>query len=716
MASKVDGIVKDILSHSGGAPSTVKVCDQYLKDEGCRQLCEALTNHNTVHTLDLKGNDIQQLGAQSLADLIQRNTSITTLKLEWNQLGQEMALSALCDGLSRSRVQRLDLRNNKIGGSGGRILSEMLRGNASLCHLDLRWNNLGLVGGECILDHLTRCKVDGNYTLSECLLSGNQIPVQILRSIDGILCEHKQRALQQQHDREKEEMVTTKRESASSEQVTSTEAEIAVDPLSESSVADKVKVEVDSGPSGQIVESLVTDNRVSDEMLQSQNDSIEALQSEINDLFVTKSALCDENEAIKIKMAELESQLLDLGDKHDILQSEKRRIEREAADSATTFDSERTAAADRSKNLEEKLEDSLRSREADKSEFDRLRAAMDHDFKMELLELRQSKDAELSASRQKISDLHLEINELKTANNSLRSAVLENEMESERKCIAFEQRLRTECNETLSAKMTDLERNIAAIKASRDELEAEMGSEKEKNSKIVEQVEAEKSQFQQWLKAEQVAKSQLETENRSISRNVQKYGNVITQKNQQIESLKIGLKETQKAIKSLENEHQTSMQRVLAQHNRQILTLEKSLRETEQRLTISEHRKRNLELRIVRIEDEEHRKSAAVHDAVKTLSNVFVINSSLLKSTRPQTPSFSERECKDKERDRGGITKSSRSQKIKIEDDDEDNETIIEIIDDDDEEEDFMRDHNTFNHRKKKRNKKKSAKKKPAKN
>jgi len=475
-------------------------------------------------------------------------------------------------------------------------------------------------------------------------------------------------------------------------------------------------VEVDNGPNGQITDSATTTasttNTTTNELpetLQIKNESIEALQEEINDLFATKSTLCDENEAMKIKMAELESQLLDLGDKHDILQSEKRRIEREAADTASKHDTERTAAADRIKKLEQKLEDSLRSREADKSEFGHLRASMEQDFKAELHDLRESKDAELSASRQKISDLHLQINELKTANNSLRSAVLENEMESERKCIAFEQKMRTECNETLSSKMTDLEKNIAAIKASRDELEVEMDSEKQKYAKLIEQEEAEKSQFQQWLKEEQIAKSQLETEKRSLSMNVQKYGHVITQKNQQIESLKIGLKETQKSIKSLENEQQTSMQRVLAQHNRQILTLEKSLRETEQRLTISEHRKRNLELRIVRIEDEEHRKSAAVHDAVKTLSNVFAINSSLLKSTCPQTPSFSE--CKDHNERLVKSSKSSKTnRKIKIEDDDGDEETIIEIIDDDEDEQDFMRDHNTFNLRKKKRHKKKSGK------
>merc|ERR1739845_80022 len=53
--------------------------------------------------------------------------------------------------------------------------------------------------------------------------------------------------------------------------------------------------------------------------------------------------------------------------------------------------------------------------------------------------------------------------------------------------------------------------------------------------------------------------------------------------------------------------------------------LEKSLREREQRLTISEHRKRNLELQMVKIEDEERRKIGAVSEAIKCLTNSFGI-------------------------------------------------------------------------------------------
>merc|ERR1712087_498233 len=70
----------------------------------------------------------------------------------------------------------------------------MLIYNQTLNHLDLRWNNLGLIGGEYILQTL-QSDAD-HHSLSECLLSGNQIPVQILRSIDAELDNHKKQRLQ----------------------------------------------------------------------------------------------------------------------------------------------------------------------------------------------------------------------------------------------------------------------------------------------------------------------------------------------------------------------------------------------------------------------------------------------------------------------------------------------------------------------------------------
>jgi len=509
-----------------------------------------------------------------------------------------------------------------------------------------RWNNLGSVGGEYILQTLVGDDNEYNHTLTECLLSGNQIPVQILRSIDSELTKNKNKNIQN-------------------------------DTISE------LEIERDS----------IIEIKPSDE-------TIEVLQEEINDLFVNNTSLKEENERMKIKIAELEALNLDLSDKYDIAQNDKIKTEKESESMDIKYNAEREELENKVKELQIKIDEMYKGRNSDKLEFDNIRESIENDNNIRMNKLRETKDSELNKLRQNVNELHIELNEVKTRNNTLRSEILENEILSEKKCIEFEKNLRNECNKTLSEKINGLEGNITSIKTSRNELEQEMNAEKQKYSELIEQLETEKNQYQKWLNDEQKNKAKLENEQRRKEMEIQKYSNIITQKNQQIESLKIGIKETQKSLKTLENEHNVSMKRVLAQHNRQILTLEKSLRESEQRLTISEHRKRNLELRIIKIEDEEQRKIAAVHDAVKCLTNSFIIST-------PYNYINDVAEHKENDHDHIDIKQKLKKQVV---DDEDDDETIIEIIDDDQDHEDYMRDHNTFNQRKKKKKKKKKSK------
>merc|ERR1711933_65711 len=132
------------------------------------------------------------------------------------------------------------------------------------------------------------------------------------------------------------------------------------------------------------------------------------------------------------------------------------------------------------------------------------------------------------------------------------------------------------------------------------------------------------------------------------------------------------------------------MKRVLAQHNRQTLMLEKSLREREQRLTISEHRKRNLELQMVKIEDEERRKIGAVSEAIKCLTNSFGILNMNVGVDEAYKHHDDVVEHKEEDTvDRVIKKKKETNVREKVVDD-----TIIEIMEDDEDEIDFMRDHN----------------------
>jgi len=149
-------------------------------------------------------------------------------------------------------------------------------------------------------------------------------------------------------------------------------------------------------------------------------------------------------------------------------------------------------------------------------------------------------------------------------------------------------------------------------------------------------------------------------------------------------------------------------------------------------LTISQHRKRNLELRIQKIEDEEQRKIAAVHDAIKCLTNSFSMQTLFQINHQNDDDFMTEKKenneilneikitkkkkslikpAKSKSKSKSKSVKKNKNKHIDKIFDDDDDETIIEIIDDDFEEDtDYMIDHNTFNNRQKKQKQKTNVK------
>jgi hypothetical protein len=136
----------------------------------------------------------------------------TSLRLEWNQIGamHSPAFSIFCDALADNRtLVDLDLRNNDINHVAASELVSALKRNTCLralgrqekkrltehrlhvclhiciiCFflllnkLDLRWNNVGLIGGRAFL-----ALFQTNNILHDLQLLGNNIPDDIMESI-----------------------------------------------------------------------------------------------------------------------------------------------------------------------------------------------------------------------------------------------------------------------------------------------------------------------------------------------------------------------------------------------------------------------------------------------------------------------------------------------------------------------------------------------------
>ena len=111
----------------------------------------------------------------------------------------DSSFGAFCEGLSsNTKLQVLDLRNNQISHDGASDLAAALRRNTTLrvlgktlwfkgcvhngvrldCFLDLRWNNVGLLGGRSLLSAM-----ESNKTVVKLELAGNNTPNDILKAI-----------------------------------------------------------------------------------------------------------------------------------------------------------------------------------------------------------------------------------------------------------------------------------------------------------------------------------------------------------------------------------------------------------------------------------------------------------------------------------------------------------------------------------------------------
>jgi len=160
-------------------------------DEGCNSIARYIRENVLLKTIDLRGNNIRADGLVVLAHALRSGTNIVSVCLKWNHVGShERGIQALCDVLKgNNSISHLDLRNNKIGPECGRLLAEMLKENSTLTHFDLSWNDLGVEGGKALLGG-----IQANHALVDCQLSGNRVAEDTLHAIAFILRRNRQTA------------------------------------------------------------------------------------------------------------------------------------------------------------------------------------------------------------------------------------------------------------------------------------------------------------------------------------------------------------------------------------------------------------------------------------------------------------------------------------------------------------------------------------------
>ena len=129
-----------------------------------------LIQNNEITSLDLRGNQIGDHGAEALADALKANTSITSLSLCWNLIGNHGA-ETLADALkANTSITSLNLSFNKISDHGATALADALKDNTSITSLNLMGNQIGDHGAEALADPLK-----ANTSITSLDLAGNQI-------------------------------------------------------------------------------------------------------------------------------------------------------------------------------------------------------------------------------------------------------------------------------------------------------------------------------------------------------------------------------------------------------------------------------------------------------------------------------------------------------------------------------------------------------------
>jgi Ran GTPase-activating protein (RanGAP) involved in mRNA processing and transport len=127
-------------------------------------LCAALDSYSIyIEDIDLRFNELTDVGAQALGDLIRKAPRLLGLNLQGNKIKADGA-QYLTDALKEcTGLQYLNFNGNKIKTNGAMILTELLFSHEKLLQLNLGNNKIDHDGVIGILSVLN-CS---NYTLEE---------------------------------------------------------------------------------------------------------------------------------------------------------------------------------------------------------------------------------------------------------------------------------------------------------------------------------------------------------------------------------------------------------------------------------------------------------------------------------------------------------------------------------------------------------------------
>jgi len=152
----------------------LNVSDNKLGDKGIKSFANLLLVDRRLEGLYAGSNYITTEGAEDLSNALKTNYTLKDLRLDSNDLRDEgcvlLAESLGGERHATSAIERLTLRENNIGLDGVTAISQLLKENESLRHIDLSANEVCSAGAQALANSLAY-----NLGLQELILTSNQI-------------------------------------------------------------------------------------------------------------------------------------------------------------------------------------------------------------------------------------------------------------------------------------------------------------------------------------------------------------------------------------------------------------------------------------------------------------------------------------------------------------------------------------------------------------
>ncbi|MGC6403933.1 MAG: hypothetical protein ACON5A_01640 [Candidatus Comchoanobacterales bacterium] len=126
-----------------------------LKNEGVRQLADALSGNKTLIELDLVANNITYDGVKALAERLPNMEQLTSVILDINEVSAKGAMELI----QLNKLTKLSVRNASIGLDGMQDLAKVLNEDETLLDLKLGVNSMGVEAATILVDALKDNKV-----------------------------------------------------------------------------------------------------------------------------------------------------------------------------------------------------------------------------------------------------------------------------------------------------------------------------------------------------------------------------------------------------------------------------------------------------------------------------------------------------------------------------------------------------------------------------